>query len=130
MKTEAIKYINSLVSDDTTKKELDLLEFIKKCVREFREEEKKEQVDWKPYFEKLWSLYPRKVNKQLASKTFEHKVRGLSAEECREKCNQIYKAQSLRIKYWKENNTEMQYIPHYSSWLNNEVKNSKYYKGR
>lgn len=90
----------------------------------------KEKVDWETMFEKLWSLYPRKVNKQLAKKTFEHKIRGLDNQACIDKCNAIYKAQIISSNEWKSNNTELQYIPHYSSWLNNNVPNSPKYKGR
>ena len=130
MKTKAIKFLNSLVTDDTTKKDMDLIEFIKKCVKEFKVEEKKPEVDWQKYFEKLWKLYPRHINKELAKRTFEHKIRGLNEEECREKCNQIYKAQMLQQQRWLNQKTEVCYISHYSSWLNNSVPNSPHYKGK
>lgn len=129
MKTKAINYLNSLVKEDTTKKEIDMIEFIKKCVREHKEEEKNAGFDWTPMFEKLWSLYPRKINKILARKTFEHKVRGFNEEECKEKCNKIYIAQTQRIKQWKNEGRDLQYMPHYSSWLNSEIPNSPKYKG-
>lgn len=90
----------------------------------------KEKVDWESKFEKLWSIYPRKKNKQLAKKTFEHKIRGLDNQECIDKCNAIYKAQVISTNEWKTNNTDEQFIPHYSSWLNNNVPNSPKYKGR
>ena len=90
----------------------------------------KEKVDWESKFEKLWSIYPRKKNKQLAKKTFEHKIRGLDNQECVNKCNAIYKAQVISTNEWKTNNTDEQFIPHYSSWLNNNVPNSPKYKGR
>lgn len=90
----------------------------------------KEKVDWESKFEKLWSIYPRKKNKQLAKKTFEHKIRGLDNQECVDKCNAIYKAQVISTNEWKTNNTDEQFIPHYSSWLNNNVPNSPKYKGR
>lgn len=90
---------------------------------------KEGQFDWTPMFEKLWSLYPRKVNKILAKKTFEHKVRGLPESECRAKCNQIYMIQMHWVKYWEENETELCYIKHYSSWLNAEIEDSSHYEG-
>ena len=90
----------------------------------------KEKVDWESKFEKLWSIYPRKKNKQLAKKTFEHKIRGLDNQECVDKCNAIYKAQVISTNEWKASNTDEQFIPHYSSWLNNNVPNSPKYKGR
>lgn len=45
MRSKAIKYLNSLVNDDTTKKQLDLITYIKKCVNEFAKlEEKKKEI--------------------------------------------------------------------------------------
>ena len=129
MKTQAIKYLNGLITENTTKKEIDLIELIKKCVKDTKEKEELPKVDITPYFDKLYGLYGRKVNKQLALKTFEHKVRGLTEEECKEKCNQIYKLQMARQKQWEQEGRQKQYYPHYSSWLNAEVPNSKYYKG-
>ena len=130
MKSKAIKFLNSLINDNTTKSEIDVIEFCKKAVREMKEKEESPKVQWESMFETLWKLYPRKVNKVLAKRTFEHKIRGLSEEECREKCNLIYKLQMTRQKQWKEEGREMQYVSHYSTFLNNEVPNSKHYKGR
>lgn len=130
MKRQALLLLNSLITDDTTKKELDMIAFIKKCVNEFKTEENKPIVDWQKYFEKLWKLWPRKVNKELAKRTFEHKIRGLNEQECKDKCNSIYKAQMIQQQRWQQNKTEMCYISHYSSWLNNAVPNSPHYKGK
>lgn len=130
MKTKAIEFLNSLVRDDTTKKEIDLIEFVKKCVREYAEPEKVAKVDLQQFFDVLWKVYPRKANKELAKRTLEHKLRGLTETECREKCNNIYKAILIASKKWKEEETEMQFIPHFSSWLNACVPNSPKYKGR
>lgn len=131
MKNQTIKLLQSLITDDTPKKDLDLLQFAIKCVREHKVEEKpKNEVDWLPYFETLWKLYPRRINKELAKRSFEHKIRGLNEQECKDKCNLIYKAQKQAMNRWEEQGTEMQYIPHYSSWLNSSVPNSKHYKGR
>ena len=130
MKSKAMKWLSDQVQPSTTKAELDVIDFLKKLVREYKVPEKKQEFDWSPMFETLWKLYPRKVNKVLAKRTFEHKIRGLSEEECREKCNLIYKLQMTRQKQWKEEGREMQYYPHYSTLLNSEVPNSKYCKGR
>lgn len=130
MKSQAIKYLNALITDDTTKKEIDLIEFIKKCVRDTKEETRDPPLDWQKYFETLWKMYPRKVNKELAKRTFEHKIRGLNEQECKDKCNKIYKAQMVSQKDWKDRQVERFYIPHYSSWLNNQIPNSPHYKGR
>ena len=130
MKNKATKFLNSLINDSTTKAELDVIDFLKKLVRDYKAPEKKQEFEWSPMFETLWKLYPRKANKVLAKKTFEHKVRGLTEQECKDKCNLIYKMQMMRVKQWENEGRELQYYPHYSSLLNSEVPNSKYYKGR
>ena len=131
MKSATIKFLQSLLTADRPKGECDLLQFAIRCVRSFSIEEKVEtKVDWLPMFETLWKMYPRKVNKELAKRTFEHKIRGLGEQECKDKCNLIYKAQKIAMVRWEEQGTEMQYIPHYSSWLNSSVPNSPKYRGK
>ena len=130
MKSKAIKFLNSIINDDTTKAELDVIDFLKKLVRDYKVPEKKQDVDWLPMFETLWKLYPRKIGKQNAIKQFEHKVRGLSEQECKDKCNLIYKAEMRYVQQVKQNETPMEYIRHFSTFLNAEVPNSKFYKGR
>lgn len=129
MKSKAMKWLSAQVQPTTTKAELDVIDFLKKLVREYKAQEKKQEFDWSPMFETLWKLYPRKVNKVLAKKTFEHKVRGLNEQECKDKCNLIYKAEMRYINQIKENGTEITYVKHFSSWLNAEVPNSPNYKG-
>lgn len=131
MKSQTIKFLQSLLTSDRPKGECDLIEFAIRCVREHKVEEKVEtKVDWLPMFETLWKMYPRKVNKELAKKTFEHKIRGLGEQECKDKCNLIYKAQKIAMARWENQVTEMKYIPHYSSWLNSSVPNSPKYRGK
>ena len=129
MKSKAIKWLSAQVQPTTTKAELDVIDFLKKLVRDYKVPEKKQEFDWSPMFETLWRLYPRRVNKILAKKTFEHKVRGLTEQECKDKCNLIYKAEMRYINQIKENNTDINYVKHFSSWLNAEVPNSPKYKG-
>ena len=130
MKAQAIRYLNSLITDYTTKKDIDLIEFVKKCVKEYEVEEKQPKVDWNKYFEILWKLYPRKVSKQQAKKNFEKVIRGLNEEECKEKCNLIYKAQMIQQQRWKTQKTEICYIPHYGTWLLANIPTGKHYKGK
>ena len=131
MKMETVRYLQSLITDDTPKKVCDMVEFAVKCVKAYKVEEKVEnKVDWLPMFETLWKMYPKKSDKQNAKKMFERKVRGLTEEECREKCNLIYKAQMRYQNQLIQNQTPMEYTKLYASWLNCEVPNSKYYKGR
>ena len=131
MKSATIKFLQSLLTDDRPKGECDILQFAIKCVREHKVEEKVEnKVDWLPMFETLWKMYPKKSDKQNAKKMFERKVRGLTEEECREKCNLIYKAQMRYQNQLIQNETPLEYTKLYASWLNCEVPNSKHYKGR
>lgn len=130
MKSKATKFLNSLIKDDTTKAELDVIDFLKKLVRDYKAPEKTQELDWVPMFETLWKMYPKKSDKQNAKKMFERKVRGLTEEECREKCNLIYKAQMRYQNQLIQNQTPLEYTKLYASWLNCEVPNSKHYKGR
>lgn len=132
MKSKAIKWLNEQITDETTKAELDIIEFIKLCIREMKVKvaEEKPKVDWLPMFETLWKLYPKKSDKLNAKKMFERKIRGLTEEECRQKCNLIYKAQMRYQNQLIQNETPLEYTKLYASWLNCEVPNSKHYKGR
>jgi hypothetical protein len=61
-------------------------------------------------FDELWGMYPRKVAKRVAQKSFE-------------RLTQTEQAQALatmpnHLAYWKANDTQLAYIPHLASWLN------------
>ena len=61
-------------------------------------------------WEQFWKMYPRKTNKQSASKAW-----------C--KLRDIDKATAIEvldshINYWQEMKTQQQFIPHASTWLN------------
>ena len=61
-------------------------------------------------FNELWGMYPRKVNKRMAEKAFN-------------KLNLMEQAQALEampnhLAYWKANDTQLAYIPHLATWLN------------
>ena len=60
-------------------------------------------------FDKFWDLYPRKVSKRVAQKRFE----ALRSDEQK----QALEALPNHVKYWKSKNTEMDFIPHASTWL-------------
>ena len=131
MKNKAIKWLNSLIKDETPKVELDIIKYLKSLVRAEKEPKNDmHEVDYTPYFEYLWKMYPRKVGKQNAIKQFEKKIRGYSEEEVKNISNRIYLIVKNRIAYWKDKETKIEYIPHFASLLNAEVPNSKYYKGR
>jgi len=60
-------------------------------------------------FETFWALYPRKVSKRVAQRKFE----ALRKDE-----QQLaLEALPNHIKYWKTKNTEMDFIPHASTWI-------------
>jgi hypothetical protein len=63
-------------------------------------------------FDEFWSLYPRKIAKATARKAWAK----LSAEQ------QLMAAKAINThcEYWKAKETELEFIPHASSWLNGE----------
>ena len=60
-------------------------------------------------FETFWSLYPRKVSKRVAQRKFE----ALKKDEQQ----QALEALPNHVAYWKSKDTEMEYIPHASTWI-------------
>lgn len=48
MKSKATKFLNSLIKDDTIKAELDVIDFLKKCVNQFAEKEKAKKPKFQP----------------------------------------------------------------------------------
>lgn len=124
MKTQAIKYLNGLITENTTKKELDLIEFCKKCVKEYKMEEKnKENEDYiLELFEKFYKIYVRKGSKIQACKTFKKKLIKLKTkDDILEKARKIVKVYNISLKEWQERGTDKQYIPLCSSWLNSNI---------
>lgn len=61
-------------------------------------------------FDELWSIYPRKVSKRVAQKSFE---RLTQAEQA-----QALEAMPNHLAYWKAQDTQLAYIPHLATWLN------------
>jgi hypothetical protein len=60
-------------------------------------------------FETFWALYPRKVSKRVAQRKFE----ALSKTEQQ----QALEALPNHIAYWKSKNTEMEFVPHATTWI-------------
>lgn len=60
-------------------------------------------------FEIFWDLYPRKVAKRVAEKKFN----ALKAEEQK----MALDALPNHIQYWKNKDTEMDFIPHAATWI-------------
>jgi hypothetical protein len=61
-------------------------------------------------FDELWGMYPRKVAKRVAQKSFE---RLTQAEQAL-----ALEAMPNHINYWKSQDTQLAYIPHLATWLN------------
>jgi hypothetical protein len=63
-------------------------------------------------FDEFWMMYPRKVAKAAARKTWQK----LTDEQQL----QAAKAIDEHCQYWKAKETALEYIPHASTWLNQE----------
>lgn len=63
-------------------------------------------------FDEFWQLYPRKVAKAVARKAFAKLSEAQQLEAC--------KALPNHLAYWKAKETELEFVPHPSTWLNQE----------
>lgn len=80
-------------------------------------------------FDKTWAIYPRKVSKEQAKKTWAKKMKCCKTPQgVRNKAAQIYKLLMSHIAMWRNEHGDdgegarpLEYIPHFSSWLNNEI---------
>jgi hypothetical protein len=63
-------------------------------------------------FDEFWSLYPRKIAKATARKAWQR----LSAEQ------QLMAAKAIdtHCQYWATKETELEFIPHPATWINQE----------
>lgn len=84
------------------------------------------------YFEKTYAIYPRKVSKEQARKTYEHKLIGLDVESGRKRANAIYISIERQLVVWKNENDgagrKVEHIPYFSTWLNDNFADSPYKK--
>ena len=62
-------------------------------------------------FENFWKIYPRKVSKKKAFDAF--------TKLKREDQEAAIEALPNHVKYWEMKQTEQEFIPHASTWLNN-----------
>jgi hypothetical protein len=63
-------------------------------------------------FDEFWALYPRKVAKAVARKAFARLTEQQQLDAC--------KALDDHIIYWDIKEIEIEFIPHPSTWLNQE----------
>lgn len=122
MKSKAIKWLNAQITDEMSKGDYDIVQYLKGLVNAEKKAkaETADEREWRPMFEKLWSIYPRKVAKAQAVKTFAKKVKGKSTDELKDFCNKVWRKIKLRTAFWEEHETDKAYICHFSSFLNNE----------
>jgi hypothetical protein len=89
-----------------------------------------EEID--KYFDKIYSIYPRKVSKVQAKETFEHKLRGLEKDQAKIKATQIYRMLEAQNQVWQAENDgqgrKVEHTPYFSSWLNSNVEDSPHFK--
>ena len=70
------------------------------------------------YFETFYSLYPRKVNKKKAQEKYYSILKKSKSPE--ETANDILEGLKRYIDFWERDKTELQFIPHPTTWLNGE----------
>lgn len=63
-------------------------------------------------FDEFWSAYPRKIAKAVARKAFAKLTEQQQLDAC--------KAIDDHNAYWKAKETELEFIPHPATWLNQE----------
>ena len=63
-------------------------------------------------FNEFWSLYPRKIAKSVARKAWDRLTEQQQLDAC--------KAIDDHLMYWKVKEIELEFIPHASTWLNQE----------
>lgn len=122
MKTKAIKWLNAQITDEMSKGDYDIVQYLKGLVNAEKKAkaETADESEWRPMFEKLWSIYPRKVAKAQAVKTFAKKVKGKSPDELKDFCNKVWRKIKVRTAFWEEHETEKEFIPHFSTLINQE----------
>lgn len=86
------------------------------------------------WFDKVYAIYPRKVNKIQAKQTFQHKLLNLDQDEAHTKAIKIYQMLVKQKAEWQKENDgqgrKIEHIPHFSTWLNANVDDSENYKKR
>lgn len=63
-----------------------------------------------PTFNEFWALYPRKISKRVAEKSW--------SKMTPQEQSDALEAITHHLEYWKLKNTETEYIPHPATWLN------------
>lgn len=115
----ASKWLNDHITGEISKNEYDIIHYLKSLVREEKRKGKQAEVsNYKGAFEKIWAIYPRKVAKAAAFKTFAKAIKGIKPENMDRFCSAMYNSIIRRIKWWDDHDTEIQYIPYLSTYIN------------
>jgi len=69
----------------------------------------------KDFEHKFWVVYPRKIGKKQAQKKYVQLCSSLESSH-----EDIMKGLDQQLKIWRDNKTEQKFIPHASTWLNQE----------
>lgn len=90
--------------------------------------------DINTWFDKVYSIYPRKVSKIQAKNTFTKKLQGMEREEAHRQAVAIYQLLERQNEAWKSENDgdgrKLEYIPYFSTWLNQNAPDSPHGKGK
>ena len=122
MKSKAIKWLSTQVQPTTTKAELDVIDFLKKLVREYqvpeKNTEKEQYID--ELFAKFYKVYIRKGGREQAKKTFRKKlIKCKTNEEILEKARKIVKVYNQVVQEYQDR--EKQFVPLCSSFLSKNI---------
>ena len=122
MKSKAIKWLSAQVQPTTTKSELDVIDFLKKLVREYKVPEKNTEKEQyiNELFAKFYKVYCRHTARQQGLKTFRKKLIKLKTnEEILDKARKIAKLYAQQREELEAR--DLEYRPMVSSWLNQNV---------
>lgn len=85
--------------------------------------------DLELWFSKTYELYPRKVGRVQARKTFDKKLKHFNRELAKEKAVRIYNILKKQKEAWANENDyqgrKIEHIPYFSTWLNANFEDSK-----
>jgi len=76
-----------------------------------QKQKQKQKEIYRSFFDTFWDKYPRKIGKEKCKKKFLSLITGKNNQVILDGLNKY-------IQYWTDNNTEIEFIPHPLSWLN------------